>query len=77
MLYAEPGKAGEVALADDELEAGIGVLTYGEVGCPRDLNLLELSAVGGIDDESILSPFDLESAQILQATQVEAFKLSR
>ena len=77
MLYAEAGEAGEVALADDELEAGIGVLTYGEVGRPCDLNLSELSAVGGIDDESIFSPLDLESAQIFQATQVEALQLSR
>ena len=77
MLYAEPGKAGEVALADDELEAGIGVLAYGEVGRPCDLNLSELSAVGGIDDESILGPFDLESTQIFQATQVETLQLSR
>ena len=77
MLYAEAGEAGEVALADDELEAGIGVLTYGEVGRPCDLNLSELSAVGGIDDESIFSPLDLEFTQIFQATQVEALKLSR
>ena len=53
------------------------MLTYGEVGRPCDLNLSELSAVGGIDDESILSPFDLESTQIFQATQVETLQLSR
>ena len=53
------------------------MLTYGEVGRPCDLNLSELSAVGGIDDESILSSLDLESAQIFQATQVETLQLSR
>ena len=53
------------------------MLTYGEVGRPYDLNLSELSAVGGIDDESILSPLDLEFAQIFQATQIETLQLSR